>query len=92
LLWRWLCQKQLGVRVRRQHVLYPYIVDFYVASRRLVIEIDGAVHDPIDARERDAHRTQQLASLYGVRVLRIDAALVEANVDAALAIIRAALG
>ena len=73
-------------------MLYPYIVDFYVASHRLVIEIDGGVHDSAGARELDALRTRQLASLYGVRVLRIDANLVEANVDAALAIIRAALG
>ena len=91
LLWRWVCQKQLGVRVRRQHILYPYIVDFYVASHRLVIEIDGGVHASPRAHELDAHRTEQLAALYSVRVLRIDATLVETNVDAALAIIRAAV-
>jgi very-short-patch-repair endonuclease len=91
LLWRWLCQRQLGVRVRRQHVLYPYIVDFYVASHRLVIEIDGGVHASPRAHELDASRTLELTRLYGVRVLRIDARLVECSVDAALAIIRAAL-
>ena len=89
LLWRWLCQKQLGVRVRRQHVLYPYIVDFYVASHRLVIEIDGGIHH--SQRELDEARTRELVRLYGVRVLRIDAGLVERSVDAALAIIRAAV-
>lgn len=56
-----------------------------------MIEIDGGVHTSSRAHELDAHRTEQLAALYGVRVLRIDAALVETNVDAALAIIRAAV-
>ena len=91
LLWRCLCRRQLGVRVRRQHVLYPYIVDFYIASHRFVIEIDGSVHANPRARELDEHRTRELAALYGVRVLRIDAKLVEQNVDAALAIIRTAV-
>ena len=62
-----------------------------MASRRLVIEIDGGVHASAEAQARDAHRARELIALYGVRVLRIDAAVVEANVDAALAVIRAAL-
>ncbi|HSQ61723.1 MAG TPA: DUF559 domain-containing protein, partial [Polyangiaceae bacterium] len=53
-LWRRLCHSQLGVRVRRQHPLHPYIADFYVASHRLVIEIDRAVHASAEARARDA--------------------------------------
>ena len=36
LLWRGLCGKQLGVRVRRQHVMAPYIADFYVAAYKLI--------------------------------------------------------
>src|SRR5512143_1405443 len=73
LLWRRLCHKQLGVRVRRQHPLHPYIADFYVASHRLVIEVDGAVHASAEARERDARRSRELGRLYGVRVMRISA-------------------
>ena len=91
LLWRRVCHSQLGVRVRRQHPLYPYIADFYVASHRLVIEVDGAVHAGEEARVRDAHRTSELERLYGVRVLRLSAELVERDVAAAVASIRAAL-
>ena len=89
ILWRWVCGKQLGVRVRRQHPLFPYIADFYVASHKLVIEVDGAVHDA--QREADAFRTRELARLYGVRVMRLSASLVERNPRAAVALIRARL-
>ena len=89
LLWHSLCGKQLGVRVRRQHPLHPYIVDFFIASHRLVIEVDGTVHEGREAE--DAHRTRELERLYGVRVIRIAAALVERDVYAAVATIRAAL-
>ena len=89
LLWRRLCHKQLGVRVRRQHVLCPYIVDFFVASCRLVVEVDGSVHC---GRETfDAKRTAELEAMYGVRVMRLSARLVERDVDAAVELVRAAL-
>ena len=77
--------------MRRQHPLHPYIADFYVASHKLVIEVDGAVHASSDARGRDARRTAELARLYGVRVVRISAGLVERDVEAAVGRIRAAL-
>ena len=44
LLWSKLCAKQLGVKFRRQHPLYEYVVDFYCHSHRLVIEVDGPIH------------------------------------------------
>ena len=90
LLWRRVRGKALGVRVRRQHPLHPFIADFYVASHRLVIEVDGASH--AGRGERDRFRDAELARMYGVRVLRIPASLVERDVDAAVALIRAALG
>jgi very-short-patch-repair endonuclease len=89
LLWAHVRGRALGPRVRRQHPLHPFIVDFFVPSYRLVIELDGSVHDAL--RAFDVARDAELARLYGVRVLRIDARLVERDVGAALAIIRAAL-
>jgi very-short-patch-repair endonuclease len=90
-LWRCLCGKQLGVRVRRQHVLYPFIADFYVAAYKLVVEVDGAVHGSAEARERDTRRDAELARMYGVRVLRIDAGLVERDPYAAAMLVRVAI-
>jgi cyclase len=44
LLWSKISHKQIGVKFRRQHPLYEYVVDFYCHSHRLVIEVDGPVH------------------------------------------------
>ena len=56
IFWRAVCHKRLGVRVRRQHPMHPYIVDFYVAAYRLVIELDGGAHASDAARLADARR------------------------------------
>ena len=49
--------KQLDATVRRQHVIGSYIVDFYIASAKLVIELDGSQHyeDPASDQIRDAY-------------------------------------
>jgi len=56
LLWAQLRRGKLGVRFRRQHPMLGFIVDFYCASARLVVEVDGGVHDSYEARRRDAAR------------------------------------
>jgi very-short-patch-repair endonuclease len=47
-LWSHLRMEQLtGLHIRRQHPLGPFIVDFYYATSRTVIEIDGdVIHSP----------------------------------------------
>src|ERR1700679_3510922 len=48
----------LGLKFRRQHVIAGFIVDFYCASLRLVLELDGGIHDhPVQA-ENDASPPQ----------------------------------
>jgi very-short-patch-repair endonuclease len=92
LLWAQLRRRQLGVRFRRQHPFeVGFIVDFYAASARLVVEIDGAVHRRVGAPERDAARQQAIELAYGVRFLRLDAGLVERDTFAAVERVRAAL-
>ncbi|MCS7179720.1 MAG: endonuclease domain-containing protein, partial [Anaerolineae bacterium] len=45
MLWEALRHKNLsGIKVRRQQPIGPFVVDFYVSSHRLVIEVDGGVH------------------------------------------------
>ena len=58
------------VRFSRQKVLGKYIVDFYSAEAKLVIELDGAQHFEKENMARDAERTAFLEG-YGLRVLRI---------------------
>lgn len=68
-LWSRLKGKSLdGLKFRRQHVLPPYILDFYCTSKTLAVEVDGPHHK--ETTEQDQQRTQVLAEEHGVRVLR----------------------
>lgn len=58
------------VRFSRQKVLGKYIVDFYSAEAKLVIELDGSQHFDEFAIKKDAERTSFLES-YGLNVIRI---------------------
>ena len=58
------------VRFCRQKVLGKYIADFYCASAKIVIELDGSGHYTEEGKESDAIRTAFLEG-YGIRVIRI---------------------
>lgn len=60
----------LGLKFRRQQLVAGFIVDFYCASLRLVLELDGAVHDDPAQAERDALRTRALSKL-AIVVVRV---------------------
>ena len=60
----------LGLKFRRQHVLHGFIVDFYCASERIVIELDGAVHDAQPQRDYDRARSDFLEAA-GYHVIRV---------------------
>jgi very-short-patch-repair endonuclease len=68
LLWACLRRNAIGVPVRRQHVIAGWLVDAYVPAARLVIELDGGVHDHQAAQ--DAERDETLRAL-GLRVVRL---------------------
>ena len=59
----------LPLTVHRQKVLGPYIVDFYIASQKIVIELDGSQHYEVTGQQRDAERDKYLQNL-GCNVLR----------------------
>ena len=59
-----------SVRFSRQKVLGKYIVDFYSAEAKLVIELDGSQHYENNAMEKDEERTAFLEG-YGLKVIRI---------------------
>ena len=81
-LWQRLRRRQLfGLRFLRQYVIDRYIVDFYCARERLVIEVDGGVHD--HRAERDLARERTLESL-GLTVLRFSNTQVFDSLDAVL--------
>ena len=64
LMWQLLRAKRfMNLKFRRQHVIAPYIVDFYCHEIGLVIELDGGQHGTDDAIEYDAERTKFLEAL-----------------------------
>ena len=77
-----------GRKFRRQHSVGPYVVDFYCAGERVVVELDGAAHDSRQQAMRDEQRTVYLKSK-GLRVIRIENREVFENPDGVLAHIAA---
>src|SRR5690349_2695343 len=60
-----------GLKVKPPHLLGDFIVDFYCPALKLVVELDGAIHDDPDHAAYDAIRTAELeASGMVVRRLR----------------------
>ena len=86
-LWQAIRGGRLGVAFRRQVPIAGYIVDFLAPSVRLVVEVDGGYH--ISRAKSDARRDAVLARL-GYRVLRLDAALVERELERAVECVRKA--
>jgi very-short-patch-repair endonuclease len=77
-----------GMRFRRQHAIGRYIVDFYCARARLVVELDGSSH--AGQADLDAQRDQFLLA-HGERVLRLANEQVLHDIEGALARIAAML-
>ena len=76
------------IRFSRQKVLGRYIVDFYSAKAKLVIELDGSQHYETDRVEKDAERTAFLNG-YGLQVIRIPNHEVNENFEGVCAYIDA---
>lgn len=69
-LWEALRDRRLGgIKFRRQHAVGPFILDFYTSLSKLVVELDGSIHDGEEQASYDQARTAQLLR-YGYRVLR----------------------
>ncbi len=81
-LWAHLRNRKLtGLKIRRQHPIGRFVVDFYCAEHRLVIEVDGSIHDTQEAKDRA--RTEWLES-HGYQVLRFNNEQVEKQMTSVL--------
>ena len=70
IVWDFLHKKKVtGLRFRRQHPIYLFIVDFYCHSIKLVIEVDGGYHNRSEQKEYDLGRTAELEE-FKIKVLR----------------------
>jgi leucyl-tRNA synthetase len=68
-LWQKLRNNQFGAKVRRQHVIDGFIVDFAFLNEKLLIEVDGDYHLDPEQKEYDDQRSEYLESL-GYRIIR----------------------
>ena len=81
LLWRILRSRRVnGIKFRREVPIEGYIADFYCFEHKLIIEIDGDVHEKPDVRENDVVR-QQHHEAAGYRVIRFSSDDVFSRVD-----------
>jgi very-short-patch-repair endonuclease len=74
--------KLAGLKFRRQHPVGNFILDFYCPAHKLVIEVDGAIHQT--QVEYDSARTIQLET-YGYTVLRFQNEMVLHQIETVLA-------
>ncbi|MFH1890660.1 MAG: endonuclease domain-containing protein [Candidatus Kuenenbacteria bacterium] len=79
-LWNRLKNKQLGIKFRRQYGIGCYIADFCCPRKRLVIEVDGSIHQEKEAAYYDKERSLNIENL-GFKVIRFTNEQVENNID-----------
>ena len=83
-LWKQLKARRFqGRRFTKQHSIGFFIVDFYCASEKLIIELDGDVHNNPLSESYDSNRTAYLSSL-GYRVIRFENKMVFENLVSVL--------
>jgi very-short-patch-repair endonuclease len=71
-LWKHLRRKQVcGMPFLRQRPIGPYVVDFYCAQAKLVVEVDGGQHYTDEGTQSDSSRDHFL-HIHGLEVLRFD--------------------
>jgi very-short-patch-repair endonuclease len=86
----WSCLRSFrseGLIFRRQHPLDIFIADFYCHQLKLVIEVDGEVHENEEALEYDLGRSAELER-YGIKVLRFNNKEVIEDTDSVVSRIR----
>jgi very-short-patch-repair endonuclease len=84
LLWECLRDRRLyDAKFRRQHNLGQFIADFYCHAARLVIELDGKIHQQPQQQHRDSDRDQWMQA-NGFTVLRFRNEEVFSNTEAVL--------
>jgi cyclase len=80
LLWCYLKTKPLGYKFRRQHPYGVYIFDFYCHKAKLVIEVDGSIHENEDVKLYDRERQHHIES-DGLSVVRFRNEEIETQIE-----------
>jgi imidazole glycerol-phosphate synthase subunit HisF len=89
ILWGCLSKRQLnGARFRKQHPVGDYIADFYCHEFKLVVEVDGLIHE--QQKEYDEERSKQMEEVK-VTVIRFTNAEVMCDLDSVVQKIKDAM-
>ena len=91
ILWQELRNSNLGFKIRRQHYVGNFIVDFICLDKKLIIEVDGEYHNDIEQKEKDEERTLLLEQKYFFKVIRFTNQEVEKDLGNVLSKIKAEL-
>ncbi len=83
ILWGRLKDQFPKQKFRRQHPVSLYIVDIYCHAEKLVIEIDGSIHDLEEIKIKDEIRQKNLEAL-GLRVIRFTTNEILNNLESVL--------
>ena len=84
LLWECLRNRKTGFKFRRQHPIGIYIADFYCHELKLVVEVDGEIHNAPDQIEWDNYRTMNM-HLMNITVIRFSNEDVQNHMEKVLA-------
>ncbi len=81
MLWERINNKQLrGFKFRRQHPISCFIADFYCHKAKLIIELDGSIHNLHEVKEKDQGRTYEIEKL-GITVIRFTNQEIYSNLE-----------
>ncbi len=84
LLWAQLRAKKLaGLKFRRQHPIWIFITDFYCHEVKLVVELDGGIHQESEQKQWDENRTAELER-FEIQVIRFTNKEVFENLEVVL--------
>lgn len=90
-LWQYLRAKRFyGFKFKRQVNIDSYIVDFYCAEKKLVVELDGGQHSIAEIGLKDQKKTDYLETK-GYKVLRFWNHELENNLEGVLEVLRRAI-
>lgn len=79
-MWQFLKANKLGVRFKRQHPIWLYIADFYCHELKLVIEVDGSIHNLKEVMEHDKIREEDIVAL-GIKVIRLNNTEIRTDIE-----------
>ncbi len=78
ILWDKVRDNKLGFKIRRQHPVDQFIADFICLDKKLIIEVDGSIHEY--QKDYDEGRTFMLEDI-GYRIIRFSNSSVKNNID-----------